>query len=180
MQQPHPPIYIAGSSAETMAFAVAQDLPLLLSLEPPETAQLAHVDAAFAGRPDASRREALLARSSLSRYVCTAGTSAQAQAQVQRMLPLLHQRRLYFAQRRGVSPEQVPPMDVERILREQVIHGDAAECAAQIGALVERTGVCQLRCVFNGNGVLDRVQAMANMAFFAAEVMPALRGVASL
>ncbi len=32
-----------------------------------------------------------------------------------------------------------------------------------------------LRCIFNGNGALDNATALAGMALFAAEVLPALR-----
>lgn len=177
VQRPHPPLYIAGSTAETMGFAVAHGFPLLLSLEPPETAQLAHVDAAFAAfTASASEgRAAMLAGSSLSRYVCIGATEAQARAQADRLLPLLYARRLHFARLRGVTPEQVPPLDVERVLREQVLLGDPQACAAQIAQLVARTGVRQLRCVFNGNGVLERDEALAGMRLFAQEVMPVLR-----
>ena len=174
VQRPHPPLYIAGSTAETMGFAVAQGFPLLLSLEPPETAQLAHVDAAFAGQ-GGEGRASMLAGSSLSRHVCIGATPAAARAQADRLLPLLYERRLHFARLRGVMPEQVPPLDVARVLREQVVLGDPQACAAQIGQLVARTGVRQLRCVFNGNGVLAREEAMAGMRLFAQEVMPVLR-----
>ncbi|WP_163277343.1 LLM class flavin-dependent oxidoreductase, partial [Enterobacter hormaechei] len=40
VQRPHPPFYVAGSTPETLAFAVDQNLPLLFSLEPPEARQL--------------------------------------------------------------------------------------------------------------------------------------------
>jgi alkanesulfonate monooxygenase SsuD/methylene tetrahydromethanopterin reductase-like flavin-dependent oxidoreductase (luciferase family) len=174
VQRPHPPLYVAGSTAETMGFAVANGFPLLLSLEPPETAQLAHVDAAFAAS-GGEGRAAMLAGSSLSRYVCMGATHQQARAQADRLLPLLYARRLHFARLRGVMPEQVPPLDVERVLREQVVLGDPPACAAQIAQLVARTGVRQLRCVFNGNGVLERDDALAGMRLFAQEVMPGLR-----
>jgi alkanesulfonate monooxygenase SsuD/methylene tetrahydromethanopterin reductase-like flavin-dependent oxidoreductase (luciferase family) len=170
----HPPLYIAGSTAETMGFAVAHGLPLLLSLEPPETAQLAHVEAAFAqrGREGQAR---MLANSSLSRYVCIGATQAAARAQADRLLPLLYARRLHFARLRGVLPEQVPPLDAARVLREQVVLGDPQDCVAQVEQLVARTGVRQLRCVFNGNGVLASGEALEGMRLFAQEAMPALR-----
>src|SRR2546429_2892577 len=39
------PLYVAGSTAETLGFAVDQNLPLLLSLEPPEGMQLERLEA---------------------------------------------------------------------------------------------------------------------------------------
>ncbi len=177
VQRPHPPLYIAGSTAETMGFAVAHGFPLLLSLEPPETAQLAHVDAAFAAERGREGQARMLAASSLSRYVCIGATEADAMQQAERLLPLLYARRLHFAALRGVAPEQVPPLDVQRVLRDQFVLGDPRACVAQIARLVERTGVRQLRCVFNGNGVLGREESLERMRLFAREAMPGLRAV---
>jgi alkanesulfonate monooxygenase SsuD/methylene tetrahydromethanopterin reductase-like flavin-dependent oxidoreductase (luciferase family) len=173
VQRPHPPIYVAGSTPETLGFAVDQDLPLLLSLEPPEGTQLERLEAAvqLRGRDAA----ALRARSSLARYVCIGADGAAVQAQLATLWPQLYQRRVYFAGRRGVPADQVPPIDVPRVLAEQFIHGTPEQCHAQITALRERTGVGQLRCVFNANGLWSDAQALAGMELFAAEVLPTLR-----
>lgn len=171
----HVPLYIAGSTPETLAFAVERDIPLLLSLEPPETAQLGHVADILQGRPST-----LLQRSSLARYVCIGATAAQVTAQLDGLWPKLQESRNFFAAKRGVPPEQVPRIDPERMLREQFIHGDPAQCHAQIVALRERSGIGALRCVFNANGLLDNADALAGMTRFANEVLPALRAPACL
>jgi alkanesulfonate monooxygenase SsuD/methylene tetrahydromethanopterin reductase-like flavin-dependent oxidoreductase (luciferase family) len=75
VQRPHPPIYVAASTPESIAFAVREDFPLLLSLEPPETTQLERLDHAALSLGQGGA--ALRARSSLARYVCI-GASAQA------------------------------------------------------------------------------------------------------
>ncbi|HVR54669.1 MAG TPA: LLM class flavin-dependent oxidoreductase [Pseudorhodoferax sp.] len=175
VQRPHPPLYVAGATAETLGFALEEDLPLLLSLEPPEGAQLAQLqaEAAAQGR-DAT---ALQARSSLARYVCVGPDDAAVAQQLATLWPQLYQRRVYFAGRRGVPPEQVPPIDAERVLREQFIHGTPGQCHAQIAALRERTGIRHLRCVFNANGLWGNAQALDAMALFAREVLPALRAL---
>lgn len=174
VQRPHPPLYVAGSTPETLGFAVDHDLPLLLSLEPPEGAQLDRLDAAAQARGhDAG---ALRARSSLARYVCIAADDAAVQAQLATLWPQLYQRRVYFAGRRGVPADQVPPIDVQRVLREQFIHGTPEACHAQITALCARTGIGQLRCVFNANGLWSDAQALAGMELFAREVLPSLQG----
>lgn len=173
-----PPLYIAGSTEETMRFAVTEDLPLLLSLEPPEPAQLAHVEAAFAALDDeavAPRRAAFLARSSLSRYVCIGATPVEARRQFDALLPLLHRRREHFAILRGQAPGTLAMRDPAEVLRSQAIVGDPASCLEQIQTLVARTGIRQLRCVFNGNGVIDRAVAMRGMRLFAQEVLPELK-----
>jgi alkanesulfonate monooxygenase SsuD/methylene tetrahydromethanopterin reductase-like flavin-dependent oxidoreductase (luciferase family) len=164
------PLYIAGSTPETLGFAVARDIPLLLSLEPPETTQLGHVADLLQGRPST-----LLQRSSLARYVCIGATAAQVTAQLDGLWAKLQERRNFFSAKRGVPPDQVPRIDPERMLREQFIHGDPAQCHAQIVALQQRSGIGALRCVFNANGLLDNTQALAGMTLFANEVLPALR-----
>jgi hypothetical protein len=137
------PLYIAGSTPETLGFAVARDIPLLLSLEPPETTQLGHVADLLQGRPST-----LLQRSSLARYVCIGATAAQVTAQLDGLWAKLQERRNFFSAKRGVPPDQVPRIDPERMLREQFIHGDPAQCHAQIVALQQRSGIGALRCVF--------------------------------
>ncbi|RMX15464.1 LLM class flavin-dependent oxidoreductase [Vandammella animalimorsus] len=176
------PLYLAASSEESIAFAVAQRIPLLLSLEPPETVQLERLDAACAqqqGRgpkAQAPQAQALRQRSPISRYVVI-GTSAQdVQAQLQALWPKLWQRRLYFAAKRGQAPEQVPALDTAKALREQFIHGTPEQCVAQLRQLQQRTGCAHLRLVFNANGLLGWPAALTAMRLFAQEAMPMLRG----
>lgn len=167
------PLYIAGSTPETLGFAVARDIPLLLSLEPPETTQLGHVADILQGRPST-----LLQRSSLARYVCIGATAAQVRAQLDGLWPKLQERRNFFSAKRGMPSDPMPRIDPERMLREQFIHGDPAQCHAQIVALRQHGGIGALRCVFNANGLLDNTQALAGMTLFANEVLPALRAPA--
>ncbi|XAH21166.1 LLM class flavin-dependent oxidoreductase [Xylophilus sp. GW821-FHT01B05] len=176
VQQPHPPLYLTGSTPETLAFSVAQGFPLLLSLEPPEGAQLARVDDILVR--NALPAQPLRGRSSLARYVCIGASAAQVAAQLEALWPLLLRRRQHFAGLRGVPPEDVPPLDVARVLREQFIHGDPAACHAQIRELCQRTGIPHLRCVFNANGLWSDSQALAGMRLFAHEVLPFLRTAA--
>ncbi|SFU66778.1 Flavin-dependent oxidoreductase, luciferase family (includes alkanesulfonate monooxygenase SsuD and methylene tetrahydromethanopterin reductase) [Polaromonas sp. YR568] len=172
----HPPLYIAGSTPETIGLAVRHALPLLLSLEPPEIKQLAELDAQ-AGAVSGQLRTSLRARSSLARYVCIGATQAEVEGQLQDLWPRLHARRIYFAGRRGVPAHEVPPPDTGRMLSEQFIAGTPDACHAQIMALRESTGIGHLRCVFNGNGLLDNAQALKQMRMFANSVLPALRAV---
>lgn len=173
LQQPHPPLYIAGYTDETIAFAVTQGLPLLLSLEPPEGRQLAtcRMVCADTGHPyDPSAY-------SLTRYVCIGATAEEANAAVETLLPLLHRRRQWFAQRRGEDPALVPVRPREQLLREQVIAGTPEDCIRRIGELVQDVGTGHLRCVFNGNGVLSDRDAVTAMTVFAREVLPACRSL---
>ncbi|WP_238945691.1 LLM class flavin-dependent oxidoreductase [Vandammella animalimorsus] len=175
------PLYLAASSEESIAFAVAQRIPLLLSLEPPETLQLERLDAAACaqrGGHSQALAQALRQRSPISRYVVI-GTSAQdVQGQLQALWPKLWQRRLYFAAKRGQTPEQVPAMDTAKALREQFIYGTPEQCVAQLRQLQQRTGCAHLRLVFNANGLLGWPAALTAMRLFAQEAMPMLRGKA--
>lgn len=167
VQTPHPPIYVAGSTPETLRFAVTQDLPLLFSLEPPEGRQLAVLQAlADDGVPS------VIGRSSLSRYVVIGRTTAAATEQLEPLLAGLDQRRRHFAALQG---RDVPALDRTTLLAERFIWGDCDNCLAAIRDLSARTGVGALRCVFNGNGVLDPGAALAMMRLFAETVLPSLR-----
>jgi alkanesulfonate monooxygenase SsuD/methylene tetrahydromethanopterin reductase-like flavin-dependent oxidoreductase (luciferase family) len=167
IQTPHPPIYVAGSTPETIGFAVGEDLPLLLSLEPPEARQLAVLQ----GIADA-RVPSLVARSSLSRYVVVGRTRAEAAALLDPLLAGLEDRRRHFAAARG---QPAAPLTRETIIAERIVWGDPEQCGTAISALAATTGVQSLRCVFNGNGVLDLSVALPMMRLFAAEVLPMLK-----
>ena len=178
VQRPHPPIYVAGSTEETLGFALAEDMPLLLSLEPPEITQLERLqNAANAQGRDAS---SLIARSSLARYVCIAETEERAQQQLASLWEKLYTRRVFFAAKRGVAATGVPAIDVPKVLREQFIYGTPDQCHEQITALQARTGINALRCVFNANGLWSNESALAAMQLFAREVLPALRANAEI
>jgi alkanesulfonate monooxygenase SsuD/methylene tetrahydromethanopterin reductase-like flavin-dependent oxidoreductase (luciferase family) len=168
VQQPHPPLYLAGTSPETMTLAIERGLPLLLSLEPPEGRQLDHYREAAAtlGRPDD------VSGFSLARYVCIGRTDDEADALVDRLLPALMRRRRW-----------APPMTLdeakEHFLASQAIVGGPGRCIEQIADLIGRTGISHLRCVFSGNGVLDRDTTLEGLALFAREVLPACREIES-
>lgn len=173
VQQPHPPLYVAGSTPESIGFAVSQDLPLLLSLEPPEATQLARLDqcAMEQGRNAASLRR----RSSLARYVCIGASMDAVHAQLATLWPQLHARRVFFAAKRGVAAADVPAIDAAKVLAEQFIWGTPQQCAEQVLTLQARLGIDSLRCVFNANGLWSNADALRGMELFAREVMPALK-----
>ena len=167
---PQVPLYAAGATPETLGFALSRELPLLLSLEPPEGTQLAHAQDWLQGQPSKA-----LQRSTIARYICIAPDAAGCEAILQPLWHKLQARRTHFALKRGVPPDEVPRIEPERMLREQFIYGTPAQCFEQLQALRERTGLHHIRCVFNANGQLDNVQALAGMRLFAQEVLPALR-----
>jgi alkanesulfonate monooxygenase SsuD/methylene tetrahydromethanopterin reductase-like flavin-dependent oxidoreductase (luciferase family) len=172
VQQPHPPIYIAGYTRESIAFAVDRRVPLLMSLEPPEERQLAHYRAIIAERGLPYD----ISGFSYTRHVCLGRTPAEADTLVGDLLPRLHQRRLFFAARRGQPASEIQPRSKEDFLREQAIAGDPQACLDQLAALA-RSGITHLRLVFNGNGELSNDQALGAMQLFAREVLPGCRAL---
>lgn len=169
-QRPHPPLYVAGVSEETVDIAASRGLPLLLSLEPNEARQLPVLAAAMKRRrtpPHALRR------SSLSRYVIPAATEAKARAKVEALLDRLNARRALWAAERG-QPAPVP-RSLTTMLQEHAIAGTPEQCVDQIRALSARTGAHSMRAMFSANGLIPLPEAEAAMALFAREALPALR-----
>lgn len=168
LQKPHPPIYVGGTSRETLTFAAERELPILLTLEPPEPGQLALYREVLAQ----TGRRSMLNRSSLARHVCIARTDQEAKASAADLIAALHERRLAAAAARGVDPATVARPDVETVLERQFVWGSPDRCAETVARLQEALGVTAMRCVFNGNGALPNPQAMAAAERFAHEVAP--------
>ena len=168
VQQPHPPIHVAGVSAETVAIAARHRFPLLLSLEPNEDRQIAVFRQAIA---EADAGPEPLAASSLSRYVITAPSQAAADAMLDRLTKALNRRRAARATDRGQPPPA--PRDRAEMLAGYAIAGTPEACRAQIRSLVARTGCRNLRALFSANGLIPLADAEAAMTLFAQEVLPA-------
>ena len=168
VQRPHPPIYVAGVSAETLTIAARHRFPLLLSLEPNEDRQIAvfRDELAKAGA-DAGP----LAASSLSRYVITAPSQDAAEVALDRLTGALNRRRAARAAARG---QPAPPLrDRVEMLSGYAIAGTPEACRAQIRALLARTGCRSLRCLFSANGLIPLPEAEAALELFGKDVLPA-------
>ena len=167
VQRPHPPIYVAGVSEETVDIAARHGFPLLLSLEPNEARQIPVFR-------DALRRAgagpAPMAASSLSRYVLTAPTRDAAEARLDALTDRLNARRASRALARGLPPPCA--RDRAEMLRDYAIAGAPEDCRRQVEALIARTGCCNLRCLFDANGLIPLAEAEAAMTLFAQEVLP--------
>jgi len=166
-QRPHPPLFVAGTSADTLRFAAAERLPLLLAPQPPEAEQLATYRRAAGDGAGAA-----LPGPVLTRHVCIAPDARRAAERLERLLPDLLRRRQALAAQRGR-----PPAGAARLRSQEVVAGDPADCLAQITALATATGAAELRCVFNGDGATGPDAALALATLFAREVLPALRSL---
>jgi alkanesulfonate monooxygenase SsuD/methylene tetrahydromethanopterin reductase-like flavin-dependent oxidoreductase (luciferase family) len=170
-QQPHPPVFVAGSSEATLQLALERGLPLLLSLEPPEARQLA-----VARQVAAAKQIPLdLPGSSLARYMCIAPTRSEALADADALRVQLHDRRRFFARRRGKDPARLQVRTLELFHKEQAIIGDPDDCIRQLQNLAKSTGMHHVRCMFNGTGIIPLDVTRRAMALFAGEVLPVCR-----
>ncbi|MGE3912548.1 MAG: LLM class flavin-dependent oxidoreductase [Chloroflexota bacterium] len=171
LQQPHPPIYVAGSSLETIRFAVEHRLPHLLSLEPPEQRQLKRWhEVVGPGTPLAE-----LGRSSLARYIFIGHTDSEAHALLDRALP-------YILARRRWSPVDVGDADAVAkaradLIQHQAIVGSPESCIRAIAQLARTIGAGHVRLVFNAQGGLDHATTLSQMELFAREALPACRAI---
>lgn len=169
------PVYVAGSSPDTVGFAHRHGLPLLLSLEPSELRQL-QVHDTVAGNATGLYP----ADFSISRYLTIAPTRAAALALVDALLPRLYERRLRYARLNNRPLDAVRPVDRDLFLAEQMIAGDADECAAQLLALRDRTGIDSIRLIFNCNGEVPEPEADAMATLFGRAALPALHALPAL
>ncbi|WP_050528434.1 LLM class flavin-dependent oxidoreductase [Pseudorhodobacter aquimaris] len=157
------PIYVGGSTDETIGFAARNALPLLLSLEPPEAAQCAIYRRIIA---DEGLKDCMPC-SSLSRFMFVARTRPQAERLLKNRYAALYQRRIDAARRAGRDPRRIGPPDLHRFRETQAIVGTPDDCTMQIATLKARTNIGALRLVFNGNGAFETEEAMDEMRLFA-------------
>lgn len=166
VQQPHPPIYVAGTTRDTVQFAVDRDLPLLLASET-ERETLAHYGALAADRSCGID----LGASVMSRYVCIAPTREAAERLVDQTVDRLNE------QRRRTHPGAPPMYTYDTFRTRDCIYGTPEDCVRQILALHRVWRPRRLRCFFNTAGTVDRATERAMMEIFAREVLPVCRNL---
>lgn len=166
------PVYVAGSTPETIRLCIDHRLPLLLSLEPSEQRQL-DVHARLTG----NRTGRYPADFSLSRYVTIAPTRSAALAAVDALLPRLYERRRRYALAQNRPLDTIPPIDREVFLDQQMIAGTAEDCVDQLACLRNRTGIDSIRLIFNCNGEIAEAEAQAMATLFGQEALSALQAL---
>lgn len=169
------PIYVAGSTPETLRLCAEHDLPLLLSLEPSEARQLTAWDEITGN--ETGRYPADF---SISRYVTVAPTQAAALKAVDALLPRLYERRLRYARAQNRPLDTIRPIDRDRFLAEQMVAGSPADCVAQLQSLRDATGIDSIRLIFNCNGEVPENEADAMATLFGREALPALHALPAL
>lgn len=169
------PIYVAGSTPETIGLAAEHNLPLLLSLEPSEVRQLTVYDDLTGNRSGRYPADY-----SISRYMMIAPTRDAALAAVDDLLPRLYERRMRYARLQNRPLDSVKPIERDLFLSQQMIAGDAASCVDQLIALRDATGIDSIRLIFNCNGEIPETEADAMATLFGREALPALHALPAL
>lgn len=169
VQRPHPPLYMAAVSPDSIDLAARLNLPLLYSLEPNEDRQVGPFRDALARH---GQGLSALQAASLSRYVVIAARRDDAMAQLDRLTARLNAARAVRARARGDTAPA--PRTRAQMLAGHAIAGTPAECIDQIRTLCARHGSRSIRVLFSANGLVPIPQALDAMRFFAAQVLPAL------
>ncbi|MGP9791226.1 LLM class flavin-dependent oxidoreductase [Roseinatronobacter sp. NSM] len=169
VQCPHPPIYMAAVSRDSIDLSARLGLPLLYSLEPNESRQFAPYVAALTRQKQDGRA---LQASSLSRYVLV---DRDRSAALDRLDALTHRLNVTRAQRAKVSGTAPPaPRTRAQMLEGFAVAGTPEDCVAQILALSDRFQTRSIRAFFSANGAIPVPQARDAMRLFAATVLPVL------
>jgi alkanesulfonate monooxygenase SsuD/methylene tetrahydromethanopterin reductase-like flavin-dependent oxidoreductase (luciferase family) len=171
VQQPHPPIYVAGMTRDTVEFAVAHGLPLILASET-ERETIAEYRELGAERG----RVADLSTSVFSRYVCVAPTRTEAERILDQTVNQLNWQKQRL--RPTAAPYAPPAYDREMFKTRDCIFGTPDDCIRQIRELHGTWHMDQLRVFFNKAGTVDRSTERAMVELFAQEVLPACRELA--
>ncbi len=176
MQQPHPPIWVAANTPETVQFAVDRGFHVITTaglLPRTAAAQVSHaVDEALrrAGKPPGSSRFAL------QRAVFVADSSSEARAHVE---DALWTHRITMRYMRGIAevrdgmvqadplPDEPTPDEVY----ERVLFGTPDEVAAKLEADIQATGASLINCYF-GPGAIPHHKTLRSIRLFAEEVLP--------
>jgi alkanesulfonate monooxygenase SsuD/methylene tetrahydromethanopterin reductase-like flavin-dependent oxidoreductase (luciferase family) len=154
---------VAGTSHETISWAVREGTRLLLSLEPREARQLAILDEVRRELGEHGPR-----RVSFSRYVCIGATPEQAEERAVRLWRAIQANRRVIAEQRGQVFAERP---FDEFCAEQVIVGDGHGCIRAIDQLIAEQQMDHLRCVFNGNGAVSAAETLDQMQLFSEAVL---------
>ena len=175
LQKPHPPLYFACNSAETVPIAAHHGLPMMTSTLVSEPALIERREiyrqvSAEAGYP-AAEVEARLTQTWTSRFVYLAENERDALNDPKEHL-IGYQDAAGERVRSVNKPDHRAGFTYEERLREgSAFFGTPDQVADRIAAFHERTGVENLLC-FMSFRALDRTKALRSMELFAARVMP--------
>ena len=180
LQQPHPPIFLAGATERSIGVAARMGFGLFLSSWTPfaELArQTAGYRAALAETPEALRANPARGHVDVARWVYVAETDAKAKRESEAgiMRNLAHFSSGHTSGYLGTVSQDVgaSPRDYDALTRDIILHGSPATVTAKIEELRDRTGAASV--MLHYPPWYGAEKALASLELFAGEVIPKFR-----
>jgi alkanesulfonate monooxygenase SsuD/methylene tetrahydromethanopterin reductase-like flavin-dependent oxidoreductase (luciferase family) len=177
LQEPHPPIFLAGATERSIAVAGRMGLGLMLSTWTPfeELArQIEGYRAALEETPQPLRANPARGHVDIARYVYVAETDAKARAESEAVI-MRHLHHFSSGHTSGYlgtvsQGGATNQRDYDALDRDIILHGSPATVIAKLERLRDMTGVASLMLHYPPWYGVDK--ALASLELFAAEVMP--------
>ena len=180
LQQPHPPIFLAGATERSIGVAARMGFGLFLSSWTPfaELArQTAGYRAALAETPEALRANPARGHVDVARWVYVAETDAKAKRESEAgiMRNLAHFSSGHTSGYLGTVSQDVgaSPRDYDALTRDIILHGSPATVIAKIEELRDKTGAASV--MLHYPPWYGAEKALASLELFAGEVIPKFR-----
>jgi alkanesulfonate monooxygenase SsuD/methylene tetrahydromethanopterin reductase-like flavin-dependent oxidoreductase (luciferase family) len=177
LQQPHPPIFMAGATERSIGVAGRMGFGLFLSSWTP-FAELARQTAGYRRQieetPAALRANPARGHIDVARWVYVAETDAQARRDSEAVIlrSLAHFSSGHTSGYLGTVSQDVgaKPRDYDALSRDIILHGSPATVVAKIEQLREMTGAASI--MLHYPPWYGAEKALASLELFAGEVMP--------
>jgi alkanesulfonate monooxygenase SsuD/methylene tetrahydromethanopterin reductase-like flavin-dependent oxidoreductase (luciferase family) len=183
LQQPHPPILLAGATDRSIAVAGRMGFGLMLSTWTPFEGlakQVRHYREALEETPAELRANPARGHVDIARWVYVAETDAKAKAESEAGI-LRHQSHFFSGHTSGylgtVGTGATAGRDYDTLARDIILHCSPKTVVEKLQRLQHMTGVSSLMLHYPPWYGIDK--AMASLELFAAEVMPKFKGAAA-
>jgi alkanesulfonate monooxygenase SsuD/methylene tetrahydromethanopterin reductase-like flavin-dependent oxidoreductase (luciferase family) len=178
MQEPHPPLYMAGGTERSIAYAGRHGFGLMLSTLPGvETLarQIAIYRQGLAEAPAELRRNPAAGQVDIARYVYVADTDAEARADTEDAIirHIAHFGGSGTAGYLGTVSEKGQSLNYDDLLATTLLHGSAETVIAKLRALEAKTGLTSL--LLHYPPYYGAAKIRRSLRLFAERVMPAFR-----
>ena len=187
LQKPHPPLRIAANSPETAIFAGEHGYPVFIASPINTGGKLAEQVGRYRQSFRAAGHDRRKENVAIAFPVYVANDAAQVRHEVEASFMNYFQAIGYQAQlgARDNSPEYAYLHEIRKRveavrwegIETMALYGSPTTCIQKIVAVHEHCQMDQLICWFNPGGLVPHRQVMTSMRRFAAEVMPAVRGL---
>jgi len=180
LQQPHPPILLAGATDRSIGVAGRMGFGLMLSTWTPFDGlakQVRHYRETLDETPVELRANPARGHVDIARWVYVAETDAKAKAESEAGI-LRHQSHFFSSHTSGylgtVGTGGAAGRDYDTLSRDIILHGSPKTVVEKLQRLQHLTGVSSLMLHYPPWYGIEK--AMASLELFAAEVMPKFKG----